>query len=195
MDDQVHSAEPGRTKLYQEDLRWRGIWSVLAHGRTYKESAARLGVCPATVGNWWTLFTQTGDVVGRPHHVESLLDEYGTIYLLTLLERQPSLRLHECCSRLEEAIDHMQISAPFCFGCGRHIERGFAGSETQSIQVRLHCRVSEFWSHCNVLQELGDSRLSFLRHMAESIDSQGAEQEEVGFHRHSRWLSLLFKLK
>ena len=75
------------------------------------------------------------------------------------------------------------------------IERGFAGSEPHSIQVRLHCRVSEFWSHCNVLQELGDSRLSFLRHMAESIDSQGAEQEEVGFHRHSRWLSLLFKLQ
>ena len=92
-------------------------------------------------------------------------------------------------------IDHMQISAPFCFGCGRHIERGFAGSEPHSIQVRLHCRVSEFWSHCNVLQELRDSRLSFLRHMAESIDSQGAEQEEVGFHSHSRWLSLLFKLK
>ena len=89
----------------------------------------------------------------------------------------------------------MQISAPFCFGCGRHIERSFAGSEPHSIQVRLHCRVSEFWSHCNVLQELGDSRLSFLRHMAESIDSHGAEQEEVGFHRHSRWLSLLFKLK
>ena len=75
----------------------------------------------------------------------------------------------------------MQISVPFCFGCGRHIERGFAGSETHSIQVRWHCRVSEFWSHCNVLQELGDSRLSFLRHMAESIDSQGAEQEGVGF--------------
>ena len=66
---------------------------------------------------------------------------------------------------VKEAIDHMQISAPFCFGCGRHIERSFAGSEPHSVQVRLHCRVSEFWSHCNVLQELGDSRLSFLRHM------------------------------
>ena len=69
------------------------------------------------------------------------------------------------------------------------------GPNNHSIQVRLHCCVSEFWSHCNVLQELGESRFSFLRHMAESIDSQGAEQEEVGFHRHSRWLSLLFKLK
>ena len=88
-------------------------------------------------------------------------------------------------------IDHMQISTPFCFGCGRHIERGFAGSEPHSIQVRLHCRVSEFWSHCNVLQELGDSRLSFLRHMAESIDSQGAEQEGSRF---SQTFSLAFSL-
>ena len=31
--------------------------------------------------------------------------------------------------------------------------------------------------------------------MAESIDSQGAEQEEVGFHRHSRWLSLLSQVQ
>ena len=52
-----------------------------------------------------------------------------------------------------------------------------------------------FLSHCNVLQELGDSRLPFLRHMAESIDSHGAEHVEIAFHRHSRWLSLLFKLK
>ena len=64
-----------------------------------------------------------------------------------------------------ESIDHniMQISAPFCFGCGRHMERSFAGQEPHSIQVRLHCSVSEFWSHCNVLQELADSGLSFLR--------------------------------
>ena len=88
----------------------------------------------------------------------------------------------------------MQISAPFCFGCGRHIERSFAGSEPHSIQLLLHCCVSEFWSHCRVLTELADSRLSFLRCMAESIDSHGAEQVEVGFHRNIRWLSLLFKL-
>ena len=58
-----------------------------------------------------------------------------------------------------------------CFGRGRHIERSFAGLEPHSIQVRLHCSVSEFWSHCNVLQELGDSGLSFLWQIAESIDS------------------------
>ena len=80
-------------------------------------------------------------------------------------------------------IDHMQISAPFRSGCRRHIERSFARSEPHSIQLLLHCCVSEFWSHCKVLQELGDSRLSFLRRMVESIDSHGAEQEEVGFHR------------
>ena len=88
------------------------------------------------------------------------------------------------------AIDHMQISAPFCFGCGRHIEKSFAKSEPHSIQLLLHCCVSEFWSHCKVLQELADSRLSFLRRMVESIDSHGAEQEEVGFHRNFRWVSL-----
>ena len=81
------------------------------------------------------------------------------------------------------AIDHMQISVPLCFGCGRHIERSFARSEPHLIQLLLHCCVLEFWSHYKILQELGDSRLSFLRRIAESIESYGAEQEEVGFHR------------
>ena len=37
--------------------------------------------------------------------------------------------------------------------------------------------------------EIVDS-LSSVRHMAESIDSHGAEHVEIAFHRHSRWLSL-----
>ena len=53
--------------------------------------------------------------------------------------------------------DHMQMAPPFCFGRGRHLERSFAGQAAYSIQVRLHCCVSEFWSHCEVLHELGDS--------------------------------------
>ena len=145
MEDPVRSAEPGRTKPYDEDLRWRGIWSILVHGRTYCWTASLLGVCPTTVCNWWVLFLETGDVVGRPHVVEPRLDDYGTIFLFTILERQPSLRLYECCRILQEDLG-IEISVS---GLCRFLHRmGWSRKKLQvkALQRCLHCRL-DFIQH------------------------------------------------
>ena len=80
MDDPVRAAEPGRTSPYEVDLCWRGIWSILVYGRAHRATAAVLGVCPAAVCNQWILFSETVEVLDRKHHVETRLDDYGSIF-------------------------------------------------------------------------------------------------------------------
>ena len=145
MNNGVRSLEPGRTKPYDQDLRWRAIWAILVHGRTFKDTAVVFGVCPSTVCNWWGLFLETADVVSRPHFVAPRLDDYGTIFLFTLLERQPTLHLSECCESLQEELG-VEISVS---GLCRFLHR--MGWSRKKLQVRalqrcLQCRL-DFVEH------------------------------------------------
>ena len=44
----ITSCEPGRTRAYGEDLRWRIVWQREALGKKCKDVASNLGVDPAT---------------------------------------------------------------------------------------------------------------------------------------------------
>ena len=104
----------------------------------------------------------------------------------------PTGFLHKVVTTTKGPIDHMQISAPFFSAAAAILKEVSLGPNLiQTNRLLLHGCVSEFWLHWKVLQELGDSRLSFLRCMAESIDSYGAEQEEEDFHKK---FSLAFSL-
>ena len=65
-------------------------------------------------------FWKTGPATGPPE-ILSFLPDFS----------QPHRQ--ECTKLIEQgkyqAILHMQISAPFCFDCGRHLERSFAAAK------------------------------------------------------------------
>ena len=54
--------EPGRTKTYAVDLRWRTVWQRLVNNYTIKKVATNLYVAEATVWRIVDRFQQTGDV-------------------------------------------------------------------------------------------------------------------------------------
>ena len=54
--------EPGRTKVYGVDLRWRMVWQRLVNNCTIKEVATSLYVAEATVWRIVDRFQRTGDV-------------------------------------------------------------------------------------------------------------------------------------
>ena len=54
--------EPGRTRAYHVDLRWRMVWQRLVNCKTIKEVAASLFVAEATVWRVVDRFQRTGDV-------------------------------------------------------------------------------------------------------------------------------------
>ena len=54
---EMTSCEPGRTRAYSEDLRWRIVWQREALGKKCKDVASNLGVDAATVSR---VVTRTG---------------------------------------------------------------------------------------------------------------------------------------
>jgi len=51
---------PGRTKAYNEDLRWRMVWQRLINGYTIKEIVSNLYVAESTVWRVVDHFERTG---------------------------------------------------------------------------------------------------------------------------------------
>ena len=88
--------EPGRTKVYHEDLRWRIVWQRLANGRTIKETAKCLCMAESTVWRIVDRFERTGMVAPnqatpRAHR----LHEHDELVLVELVCENPSIYLRE----------------------------------------------------------------------------------------------------
>ena len=99
------SAEPGRTKAYSVDLRWRIVWERIGQDLTYREIATNLCVSLGTVSNIMKLFETTGCVDPKAQPLrEDLrkLDDHHELYILGPLYDNPALQLHEICTKVEE---------------------------------------------------------------------------------------------
>ena len=59
----VTMGEPGRTKAYHEDLRWRIVWQRILNNSTIREISASLCVASSTVWRILDRFERTGCVV------------------------------------------------------------------------------------------------------------------------------------
>ena len=60
------SAEPGRTKAYSPDLRWRVVWQRIAMELSCRDVAERLCISVGTAHNTFQLFQRTGSVDAKP---------------------------------------------------------------------------------------------------------------------------------
>ena len=74
-------SEPGRTRAYDEDLRWRMVWQRLINSSTIKEVARNLYVAESNVWRVVDRFERTGSVTPnratsrayQPHEYDELL--------------------------------------------------------------------------------------------------------------------------
>ena len=97
------SAEPGRTKVYSADLRWRVVWQRIAMGLSYWDIAQRLCISVGTAYNIFQIFEVTGRVDAKhPSKRPDLckLDDHHQLYVITLVLDNPSLYLGESVQQL-----------------------------------------------------------------------------------------------
>ena len=69
------------------------------------DAARRYGIYSTTVRRWFNIFSESGDVCQQPwehQRTERSLDDLSVVYLLTTMEREPTLYLGEICRRLDE---------------------------------------------------------------------------------------------
>ena len=100
------SVEPGRTKPYSEEIRWRIVWQREVLGYNLRKVAGNLGVAINTVWRITELFYNTGSVKKCSYPVnrrptKKLTDAVKLLILLTLVNR-PNLYMREIISIVDD---------------------------------------------------------------------------------------------
>ena len=94
---------PGRTKAYNEDLRWCMVWQRLINSYTIKEIASNLYVAESTIWRVVDRFERTGTVTPNRATSRALrLHEHDELLLIELVCDMPSIYLREIQATLFE---------------------------------------------------------------------------------------------
>ena len=107
--------EPGRTKAYADDLRWRMVWQRLVNNYTIKKVATNLYVAEATVWRIVDRFQRTGDVsasLATPR--EHCLSDHDEFLLIELVSENPAIHLHEIQIQLLQTTGTNASAATLC---------------------------------------------------------------------------------
>ena len=130
------SCEPGRTKAYSMDIRWRVIWQRLGMGLRFREIAHRLNIAVGTAYNIYRLFQQTGGVEAkkaRKRPEKCKLDHHHQIYIVGIVLENPSMYLREVCSEIRQITDTDVSPSTVCRILSAH---GFTRKKVQHVAVQ-----------------------------------------------------------
>ncbi len=142
--------EPGRTKAYGEDLRWRMIWQRLVNNCTIKEIGRNLYVAESTVCRILDRFERTGSVTAnqatsRAHR----LHEHDELVLIELVCDNPSIYLREIQATLQETTGTFASFSTLCrtlrkFGFTRKKLKYVALQRSDILRAEYQAEVSMY---------------------------------------------------
>ena len=138
-------------KAYSTDLRWRIVWSYLAHHSTPAELAGMFSLSERSVRRYIELFHQTGDIEPKDggHGPLKLLGEYEQLVLLHMILDRPGIYLSELQMKLYEKFG-VYVSVPtICrtlkfMGCTRQSMHHVAIQRSDILRARFMAVVSVY---------------------------------------------------
>ena len=138
-------------KAYSIDLRWRIVWTYLAHRSTISELAHIFHLSERTVRRYIELFYRTGDVTPRKGVCgpKKLLGDYEQLVLLQLILNRPGIYLQELQTNLLEKF-MVPVSVPtICrtlrfMGCTRQSMHHVAIQRSDMLRARFMAEISVY---------------------------------------------------
>ena len=98
------TAEPGRRRPYDKDLRWRIIYQRIGMTLTYNRIASNLNISTATCQRIYMKFVQTGTidpVKSTERRDLRRLDEHQELHVIGMILNEPSMYLGELCQQIQ----------------------------------------------------------------------------------------------
>ena len=129
------SAEPGRKAPYSNNLRLRIVWQKIGKELSCWEIANNLNVSTGTVSNILKRFEETGKVnpTSSNRQESRKLGDYEFQVVIGLLLENPTLYLHEICSKLEEDTGISVSTSTVCRIIKSH---GFSRKQIQQVALQ-----------------------------------------------------------
>ena len=87
------TAEPGRCRPYDKDLRWRIVYQRIGMNLTFNKIASNLNVSTATAQRVYALFENTGhvDPKSADRRATRCYDEHQELHIIGMFMYEPSL--------------------------------------------------------------------------------------------------------
>ena len=134
---------------YSLDLRWRIVWSYLAHKRSYSEIAMLFSVSERTVRRYIGRFQTTGDVVPckRRHGPTLLLGEFEQMMMFRMILDKPGIYLSEIQDELMRVFGVYVCVSTICrtlkiMGCTRQAMHRVALQRSDEQRARFMAEIS-----------------------------------------------------
>ena len=161
------TAEPGRRRPYDKDLRWRIVYQRIDMNLTFNKIASNLNVSTATAQKVFTKFELTGhvDPKSADRSATRCYDEHQEL-IIGMFMQESSLYLGELCQQIHD-ITGLDVSpATVCRLLKRY---GMTRKKIRQVaQQRCHSLRGAFMAHC----------LLFKRDMFVWVDETGANNRD-----------------
>ena len=112
------SAEPGRKRAYDRDLRWRIVYQRIAMNLKFIEIATNLNVAVSTAHRTFQLFEETGDVSASKDCCKKRYDtsqrkigQQEELFVIGAILANPALYMHEVCQEIRDVFG-LSVSPP-----------------------------------------------------------------------------------
>ena len=159
------TAEPGRRKPYDKDLRWRIVYQRIGMNLTFHKIASNLNVSTATAQRQ---FENTGRVDHKvaDRKATRRLNDHQELYVIGMILHEPSLYLGELCQQVHDIFDLEVSPATICsllkrYGVSRKRIRQVAKQRCDSLR-------GAFMAHCFL----------FKRNMFVWVDETGTDNRD-----------------
>ena len=130
------SAEPGRTRPYSPDLRWRIIWQRMGMDLSFRKIAERLSISPGTAFNVFKRFEQTRSVEAKKPRCRPeccKLDGHHQLYIIGLVLDNPSMYLGEICLEIRNVTGVEASPSTICKLLAKY---GFTRKKIQHVALQ-----------------------------------------------------------
>ncbi len=170
------SCEPGRTKAYHSDLRWRMVYQRKVLDISTKKISENLCVDPSTVQRIVNLFDTSGSVEKKIHISNAVrkISRADQLHILELVIEKPSIYLHELKLELQARGTHVDESTICRFlhqsRFSRKKMRMIAIQQSEELRSRYVAEVSLYDPDMLVfLDETGSDRNTAMRKFGYSL--------------------------
>ena len=142
------SAEPGRKRAYDADLRWRVVYQKIGMNRSYARIASSLNIAVSTAHRIFSRFQATGEVnpaINRERSQLRKLSLQEELYVIALIMNEPSMYFSE----VVEALGHHGIIVSQSTICRLFKKYGMSRKKMRQIALqRCYSLRGSFMSQC-----------------------------------------------
>lgn len=174
--------EHGRTKAYNNDLRWRIVWQKNVNNCTMKEISNNLSVSLSTVWRILDRYQRTSsvDATIRANNQVKLLHEHDVFLLVQLVCANPSIYLREVQLEMQRVTGTVVSASTICrtlkrLGFTRKKLQFAAIQRSDVLRARYQAEISMYSSEMFLfVDETGCDRKNALRKFGYSIRGRPA---------------------